>query len=50
MRIRAALAALSVAGASFALFAPSAHAAPSVCAHIEVNVNGQGQTIDQCVP
>lgn len=25
-------------------------AAASLCVHLQVNVNGQGQTVDQCLP
>jgi len=50
LRIRAVLAALSVAGASFALFAPQAHAAAQACVHINIQVDDQGQGTDVCLP
>ena len=42
---------LTLAGAIFGIVAPTtAFAAPQVCVHAEVNVNGTDQVVDQCAP
>jgi uncharacterized membrane protein YjfL (UPF0719 family) len=42
---------LTLAGAIFGVVAPTAaSAAPAACVHLELNVNGTQQVIDQCAP
>lgn len=43
---------LTLAGAIFGIAAPTTAlaAGPQACVHVDLNVNGQGQVIDQCLP
>jgi hypothetical protein len=42
---------LTLAGAIFGIAAPTAAlAAPSVCVHADINLNGTEQVVDQCAP
>jgi hypothetical protein len=43
-------AASAIATPVIALAGPSSASAAGVCVHLDVNVNGTAQTVDQCVP